>query len=79
MTFVSARLIIIDMKPMVRFYEPITGFPMTQSTDSFAELQTPSSMLAIGSTRTLPLVGGENIAKAGSHHSAISECRERID
>ncbi|GAB3884817.1 VOC family protein [Spirosoma agri] len=67
-------------KPLVRFYEQITGLPVIQYTDDFAELQTPSATLAIGSTRTLQLFGGDHIAKAASNHSAIIEFRvEDVD
>lgn len=60
---------------MVRFYEQITGLPVKQYTDDFAELQTPSGTLAIGSTRTLQLFGGDDIARACSNQSAIIEFR----
>ncbi|GAB3804651.1 VOC family protein [Spirosoma humi] len=75
MNFISVRLITADIKPLVRFYEQITGLPMTQYTDDFAELQTPSATLAIGSTRTLQLFGGDTVAQAGRNQSAIIEFR----
>ncbi|GAB3790773.1 VOC family protein [Spirosoma horti] len=75
MKFISLRIITADIKPLVRFYEQITGLSVTQYTDDFAELQTPSATLAIGSTRTLALFGGGNLAQAASNHSAIIEFR----
>ena len=75
MNFASVRLITADIKPLVQFYEQITGRPVIQYTDDFAELQTPSATLAIGSTRTLQLFGGDNVAKAADNHSAIIEFR----
>lgn len=75
MNFASVRIITSDIKPLVRFYEQITGMPITQYTDDFAELHTPSATLAIGSTRTLQLFGGERLAKAADNHSAILEFR----
>lgn len=80
MIFASVRIITAHIKPLVRFYEQVTGLPVTQYTDDFAELHTPWATLAIGSTRTLQLFGGDHIAKAASNHSAIIEFRvEDVD
>ncbi|MVM38451.1 VOC family protein [Spirosoma sp. HMF3257] len=75
MNFASVRIITADIKPLVRFYERVTGLPVTQYTEDFAELHTPSGTLAIGSTRTLQLFGGANVAKPAANHSAIIEFR----
>jgi catechol 2,3-dioxygenase-like lactoylglutathione lyase family enzyme len=72
MNFVSTRIITADVKRLVRFYERITGAPLTVFTEDFAELNTPSATLALGSTRTLKLFGGD-VARAGDNHSAIIE------
>jgi catechol 2,3-dioxygenase-like lactoylglutathione lyase family enzyme len=72
MNFVSTRIITADMKRLVRFYERITGTPLTVFTEDFAELSTPSATLALGSTRTLKLFGGD-VARAADNHSAIIE------
>ena len=72
MNFVSTRIITADIKVLVRFYERITGTPLTVYTDDFAELKTPSCTLAIGSTRTLKLFG-EDVARAADNHTAIIE------
>ncbi|HYX09629.1 MAG TPA: VOC family protein [Bacteroidales bacterium] len=54
--------------------------PLVQYTPDFAELQTQSATLAIGSTRTLQLFGGEEVAEAGHNRSAIIEFRvEDVD
>jgi len=66
------RIITADIKRLVRFYERITGTPLTIFTEDFAELNTPSATLAIGSTRTLQLFGGD-VARAADNHSAIIE------
>ncbi|SFF20869.1 VOC family protein [Spirosoma endophyticum] len=80
MNFASVRIITADIKPLIRFYQQVTGLPVTQYTDDFAELHTPSATLAFGSTRTLQLFGGDHIAKAASNHSAIIEFRvEDVD
>lgn len=75
MTISSVRIITTDIKPLVHFYEQVTGLPVAQYTDDFAELHTPSATLAIGSTRTLQLFGGDDVAKAASNFSAIIEFR----
>ncbi|GAB3921144.1 VOC family protein [Larkinella terrae] len=75
MNFVSVRIITADIKPLVRFYEQVTGLPVRQYTEDFAELHTPLATLAIGSTRTLQLFGGDDVARAASNYSAIIEFR----
>jgi len=75
MNFVSVRLITADLPRLVHFYEQVTGLPVTQYTADFAELQTPSTTLAIGSTRTLQLFGENHVASAAANHSAILEFR----
>lgn len=73
----SIRIIIItaDIKNLVRFYENITGMPFTWYTDDFAELRTSAATLAIGSTRTLALFGGDEVAQAANNRSVIIEFR----
>ncbi|MFA6154668.1 VOC family protein [Mesorhizobium sp.] len=74
MNFVSVRIITSDVQRLVRFYGEITGMPVTSYTEDFAELATPACTLAIGSTRTLQLFGGD-IARAADNHTAIIEFR----
>ena len=74
MNFVSIRIITADINRLTRFYEDITGIPVTMYTEDFGELKTPACTLAIGSTRTLQLFGGE-IARPADNHSAIIEFR----
>lgn len=73
MKLTSIRVITGDIKRLVQFYENVTGLPFTWHTDDFAELQTSSGTLAIGSTRTLALFGGDDIASAASNKSVIIE------
>lgn len=75
MNFSSVRIITKDLKRLVRFYEQVTAMPVMQYTDDFAELRTPSATLAIGSTRTLQLFGGDQVANAADNRSAIIEFR----
>lgn len=74
MKFASVRLITDDIARLVRFYEQVTGIAPTWYTDDFAELVTPGCTLAIGSTRTLMLFGGD-IAQPAANQSAIIEFR----
>jgi predicted enzyme related to lactoylglutathione lyase len=74
MNFVSVRIITADIARLVRFYEQITGVAVTMYTEDFGELVTPGCTLAIGSTRTLQLFGGE-IARPADNHTAILEFR----
>ncbi|MCE6989655.1 VOC family protein [Dyadobacter sp. CY323] len=75
MNFSSVRVITQDIKRLIQFYEYVTGMPLRQFTDDFAELRTAAATLAIGSTRTLQLFGGDDIAAAASNRSVILEFR----
>ncbi len=74
MDFVSIRIITGQIKPLVAFYETITGLTATWYTEDFAELATASCTLAIASTRTLALFG-EDVAQPAANRSAIIEFR----
>ncbi|ASZ11715.1 VOC family protein [Chitinophaga pendula] len=73
MNLVSTRLITADVDRLVKFYEQVTGMQVIQYTPDFAELQTQTATLAIGSTRTLQFFGGDSVAQAAHNHSAIIE------
>ena len=73
MNFSSVRIITADIKRLIVFYEQVTGMPLTRYTDDFAELRTPQAALAIGSTNTLALFGGNEVAKAAANRSVIIE------
>ncbi|MEO8853928.1 MAG: VOC family protein [Ginsengibacter sp.] len=75
MNLASIRIITDNINKLVKFYEQVTGMPVVQYTPDFAELQTPTATLAIGSTNTLQFFGGEEAAKAAQNHSAIIEFR----
>lgn len=72
MNFVSLRVITENIKSLVAFYEQITGIAAIWYTDDFAELVTPTSTLAIGSTNTMALFGA-GAARPADNHSAIIE------
>jgi catechol 2,3-dioxygenase-like lactoylglutathione lyase family enzyme len=74
MKFVSIRVITADIKRLVGFYEQITGIAVTMYTEDFGELKTPAGTLAIGSTRTLRLFGGD-AARPADNHTVIIEFR----
>jgi predicted enzyme related to lactoylglutathione lyase len=79
MNLASLRIITADIKPLVAFYAGLTGLTPTWFTEDFAEIATPSATLAIGSTRTLALFGGD-VAKPAANASVIIEFRtEDVD
>jgi len=73
MNLISIRIITADVKGLISFYEQLTGMTAVHYTDDFAELQTESATLAIGSTRTLQFFGGDEVAKAAQNRTAIIE------
>jgi predicted enzyme related to lactoylglutathione lyase len=72
--FVSVRVITADVERLAHFYEQITGISVTMYTEDFGELKTAACTLAIGSTRTLQLFGGD-VARPADNHTAIIEFR----
>lgn len=75
MNLLSIRIITADVKKLATFYEQVTGLPAIYYTDDFAEIKTACATLAIGSTRTLQLFGGTEIAQVAQNRSAIIEFR----
>ncbi len=73
MNLISIRVITTDINGLIEFYKQVTGMPIVQYTPEFAELQTPTATLAIGSTETLQAFGGKNVAQASQNRSAIIE------
>jgi len=69
----STRVITADVDRLVVFYETVTGLAAKRHTPDFAEIHTPGATLAIGSTRTLALFGGDDVAEAAANRSAIIE------
>jgi catechol 2,3-dioxygenase-like lactoylglutathione lyase family enzyme len=74
MNLASIRIITADIKRLTRFYEKISGIPVTMFTENFGELRTAACTLAIGSTRTFQLFGGD-VARPADNHTAIIEFR----
>jgi len=68
----SIRIITADIQGLVKFYEEATGLSFNWFTEDFAELKTAGAALAIGSTRTLALFGG-NVAEPAQNKSVIIE------
>ncbi|MCD0465119.1 VOC family protein [Flavobacterium sp. ENC] len=75
MNLVSIRIITADVAQLVNFYEQVTGLSAVQYTADFAELKTPTTTLAIGSTKTLVFFGGDDVAKPAQNSSVIIEFR----
>jgi catechol 2,3-dioxygenase-like lactoylglutathione lyase family enzyme len=70
---VSVRIITDDVARLVAFYERVTGVEAWWANDDFAELRTTSGTLAVGSTRTVALFGGPEVASPAANRSAIVE------
>ena len=73
MNLVSVRIITDDVARLVAFSERVTGVGASWASDDFAELRTTSGTLAIGSTRTVGLLGGPGVAGPAANRSAIVE------
>lgn len=70
----SIRIITADIHRLVDFYARVTGVEPQWATDDFAELRWPAFTLAIGSTATLALFGGD-IAQAAANRTVVVEFR----
>lgn len=80
MNLLSVRIITAQIKQLTGFYEQVTGIKATWYTENFAELQTKSATLAIGSTETLQFFGDAPIAQPAQNRTAIIEFRvENVD
>jgi catechol 2,3-dioxygenase-like lactoylglutathione lyase family enzyme len=73
MNLLSIRIITADMERLVAFYKQITELQIVQYTPDFAELKTPTTTLAIGSTKTLQFFGGEDVAQPAQNRTVIIE------
>jgi catechol 2,3-dioxygenase-like lactoylglutathione lyase family enzyme len=73
MNLVSIRIITANINELIRFYGQVTAMPVVQYTPDFAELQTQSATLAIGSINTLQFFGGDEVAKPAQNRTAIIE------
>lgn len=79
MKLTSLRIITADLKPLVQFFERVTGLSAQWYTEDFAEIITSTATLAMGSTRTMSLFG-EGLVKPASNNSVIIEFRvENVD
>ena len=74
MNFTSIRVITDDVARLAAFYARATGLTPRWGTDQFAELVSPAGTLAIASTATMALFGG-NAAHGADNHSIIIEFR----
>ena len=75
MNLLSIRIITANIDELVKFYEQVTGLSVVQYTPDFAELKTPTATIAIGSTKTLQLFGGDDVAQPAQNRSIIIEFR----
>jgi predicted enzyme related to lactoylglutathione lyase len=73
MNLLSIRIITANFDGLVKFYEQVTGIPVVKYTPDFAELKTPTATIAIGSTKTLQVFGGDEVAQPAQNRSVIIE------
>ncbi|MCY0970572.1 VOC family protein [Chryseobacterium wangxinyae] len=73
MNLVSIRIITADVEALIKFYEHITKATIKRFTPDFAELQTKTATLAIGSINTLQYFGGDSVAQAAKNRTTIIE------
>lgn len=66
----ATRIITDDVDVLIRFYEKITELKAVRLHPLFAELRTNASVLAIASSKTVPLLG-DNAAEAGANRSVM--------
>lgn len=73
MKLMSLRIITKDIQHSVQFYEKAMGLTAQWYTEDFAELNTSSITIAIGSTRTMKMFGGEHLTGSKGPTSTIIE------
>lgn len=73
MDFVSTRIITDDIARLVRFYEN-AGLQAKWFTDEFAELESPTCTLAVGTKRTMDMFFA-GAATPGTNRAVILEFR----
>lgn len=66
----ATRIITDDVDVLIRFYEKITELKAVRLHPLFAELRTNVGVLAIASSKTVPLLG-DNAAEAGANRSVM--------
>jgi predicted enzyme related to lactoylglutathione lyase len=73
MKLTSLRIITENIRQSVQFYEKVMGQNAQWYTEDFAELTTSSITIAIGSTRTMKMFGGEDLTESKGHPRTIIE------
>ena len=73
MKLTSLRIITKDIKQSVPFYEKAMGFTAQWFTEDFVELRTNSITIAIGSTNTMKMFGGDHFTASQGPSSTIIE------
>ncbi|AZA76144.1 VOC family protein [Chryseobacterium sp. G0186] len=73
MKLASLRIITKDIKQTVQFYEKAMELTAQWFTEDFAELKTSSITIAVGSTRTMKMFGGEHLIEPKGSTGTIIE------
>lgn len=73
MKLASLRIITKDIRQSVQFYERAMELTAQWYTEDFAEISTSTITIAIGSTRTLKMFGGERLIESKDQGNIIIE------
>ncbi|MGE8553196.1 MAG: VOC family protein [Chryseobacterium jejuense] len=73
MKLASLRIITKDIKQSVQFYEKAMELAAQWYTEDFAELSTNTITIAIGSTRTMKMFGGDHLTESKGQSNIIIE------
>lgn len=76
---VSIRIITADVKLLVSFYELVTGAEAVWANELFAEIPTAAGTLAIGSDKTVPIVGVGSAEPAANRSMIVEFIVDDVD
>ncbi|MCV7321336.1 VOC family protein [Mycolicibacterium confluentis] len=79
MKLVSIRIITADVKLLVSFYELVTGAEAVWANELFAEIPTAAGTLAIGSDKTVPIVGVGSAEPAANRSMIVEFIVDDVD
>jgi predicted enzyme related to lactoylglutathione lyase len=78
-TFVSIRVITDDVARLAGFYEAVTGTSVHWLSPEFAQVETPTATLAIGSSRTVAMLAPGTAVPATNRSVLIEFLVDDVD
>jgi catechol 2,3-dioxygenase-like lactoylglutathione lyase family enzyme len=79
MNLVSVRIITAQLDRMLDFYGRLTGAPVDRPVPDFAEIRTANGTLALGSTRTVALLGPGSVEPSANRSVIIELLVDDVD